>query len=392
MIKAVVLHNYVVPHSFPLLRELAKKKDLDLEVFYMAESARNRRWRLAVKTPGFKYKVLPNFQLSYFTKDLFAYIINPTIIKELVQSKYDIVISDGWLDFSCQASFFQTKVQKKKFILWSESTHNEPSLRRTLSLPLIKMIVRGADAYLARSIKAKKYLVALGASPHKIFMAPCVIDIDFFSARSKISLREKELLKQKLGINSDSPVILYVGQLIERKGIFYLLEAFRRIQKKTKNKMTLLVQGYGPLKNKLLDKCSRQGIKNVVFSDHVEMEEIPKVYALGDIFVLPSYEETWGRVINEAIACGLPVITTRKVGAAGDLVKDGINGYVVKERNVAALQKAVETLLFDPILRKKMAREGLKISEKLYTPRFAAQGVYQAIKFVSREKKENKNV
>jgi len=386
MIKVVVLHNFVVPHSFPLLRELAKKKDIDLEVFYLAESASNRRWQVIPKDPGFRYKILPNYQINFFTKDLFTYIINPTIVQELAKSKYDVVISDGWLDFSCQLVSFLSKLQRKKYILWSESTFNEPSWRRTLSMPLVKTMVRLADAYLARGTRAKEYLAFLGANPQKIFIAPCVIDVDFFHQKSKLSMAEKNQLERKLQIKSKSLVLMYSGQLIERKGLIYLFDAFGKIEEKYGDRVALLIQGYGPIKDKLLKFCRKRRIKNIVFSGHVETEEIPKIYALADIFILPSYEETWGRVINEAMACNLPIITTRKVGASADIVKERVNGFIVEERSSVMLQRAIETLLNDSILRKRMGEASWRISQD-FTPALAAEGVYQAIKFVKNNEK-----
>ncbi len=382
MTKTVILHNYMIPHSFPILNELVQNKDIDLEVFYLAASAKNRRWKITHKNLNFKYKLLPNFQTIFFKEDFFTYIINPTIIWELIKSQYDVVISDGWLDLSCQLAFLMTKILGKKYVLWSESTKNEPSWRRTIALPMVKMMVVHSDAYLVRGTRAREYLISLGADPQKIFLAPCVIDIEFFHRQSKISPSEKKKLKDRFHIRQDSLVILYSGQLIKRKGLIYLLQAFSEIESKYKN-VTLVFQGYGPEKENLFKQCFDENIKNVVFSDHLEIEEIPKIYALADIFVLPSYEETWGRVINEAMACGLPIITTQKVGASVDLVKDGVNGLVVQAENSLALQKAIESLITNDDLRKRMGRASWEISKKYFTPAIAAQGISEAIKFVS---------
>src|SRR3972149_4145264 len=111
--KVLLIHNYMTPYRFPLFRAISKSKNIDLTVYFMSLSAKNRKWSTLPKT-GFKYKILPKIELSYFGKDFFAYIINYTFPFEFLRNKFDVVISAGWLDFASQASFLLCKLTGRK--------------------------------------------------------------------------------------------------------------------------------------------------------------------------------------------------------------------------------------------------------------------------------------
>lgn len=112
------------------------------------------------------------------------------------------------------------------------------------------------------------------------------------------------------------------------------------------------------------------GTNNVIFTGYVDDDTRALYYLLADIFVLPSIDlkvtEEWGLVVNEAMSVGKPAIVTTAVGCAYELVKNGVNGYVVQEKNVAALYQAIKRLLNDDELRIKMGREAKKTINDSY--------------------------
>jgi len=377
-IKTAVLHNIMAPYRFPLFKSVSKYQEIDLEVFFMSPSAKNRRWFLEKKRLGFKYRVLPKIELNFFGRDLLTYIINYTFPFEFFKNKFDVLISAGWLDFASQIGFFLCKLTGRKFIIWSESTRNEPSWRRALTLPFVKLIVRYSDACIAIGTGSKQYLQKLGAESEKIFTAYSTVDIDLFSKGGNISSREKLAIKKRIGIKTDR-VIIYVGQFIERKGIIYLLKSYENLKKEF-NDVSLVLLGYGPLKEEFNKFIKSHKIKDFFFIDHVEVHEMPKMYAISDLLVLPSYEETWGLVVNEAMAVGLPIITTDKVGSSADLVKNFKNGIVVPARDVDRLYQAIKEIITDPFLIKKMSANSKKIIKR-YSPQEAAANFVAAIKY-----------
>lgn len=354
-LKVAILHNIIAPYRFKLFNELAKK-DIDLTVLFMAEGSKNRKWNPDLYTGEirFKYKVLPNIKLKLPIKDYTEYIINPTILFEL--TKYDCVITAGWLDFSCQMTYLFSKIYGYKYIIWSESTLFEDSWQRRLALPYVKWAVKNASGYIAIGSRSKKYLETLGAPANKIEIAYSTVDIEHFADKSRLTLSEKNKIKKKIGIPEKNNVILYVGQFIPRKNVFSLIKAFSLL----KEHCSLLLVGYGPEKQALEGYILKNNITSVVFLPHQEVSEMPAYYGIADVFVLPSIEETWGLVVNEAMACGLPIIISDKVGCGSDLVKNEVNGFIYPVNNSDLFYSRLKKIIDNNELKKSMA---LKSSE-----------------------------
>ncbi|MGB3904053.1 MAG: glycosyltransferase family 4 protein [Anaerolineae bacterium] len=350
--RVMLMHDIMAPYRLALFQRLSQSPGLDLCVYFMRESAANRRWRVD-HTHQFKHKVLPGIALNFKGPDLFTYIINPSVPLELLRNQYDAVVAHGWLNFASQAAFLTCKAGGIPYVLWAGSTINEPSWRRTVSLPLVKLMLRGADACISYGTRSKEYLIHLGAAEEKIFIAINTVDIDHFRRGSTLSSAERAALKRELGVEGRK-VILYTGQLIERKGLRYLIEAYGLLRGERPD-VSLLVVGYGPQEKELKELCAEQGTEDVHFIGHLDVNEIPRYYGISDLYVLPSTEEVWGLVVNEAMACSLPVITTQRVGASADLVEDGVNGFVVREADARQLFEAMKRSVQDAELRRRMA-------------------------------------
>jgi glycosyltransferase involved in cell wall biosynthesis len=359
--RAVLLHSIVTPHVIPLFEHLNCSSDLDITVLFFGETEANRIWTTPQPLP-FPHKFLPGVDLRLRGKDLSTYWINPTIWKELKTLDPQAVISTGWDSFASLTSFVYTKLFRRNYILWSGSTAHEPSWRRTLAMPLVRLIVRGADACVAYGTRAKEYLVQLGAPPEKVFIATNTVDVDYFHRASRLTSAERQELKRQLGIRAGR-VILYVGQLIERKGVATLIRAYARL-KETDSDVGLVVVGYGQQESELKALCAQKRLADVHFLGAVDLPEMPRFYGLADLFVLPSGEEVWGLVINEAMACELPVITTDKVGAGADLVRPGVNGLVVADGDADELYRAMARILGEPDTLARMGRESWRIIQK----------------------------
>jgi len=377
--KIALIHNIITPYIVPLFNRLASMPQIDLYVYFMAASEKNREW--ITKLSGqFKYKVLPGLSFNFFAKDLFAYHINPSIIWELIRNNYDIILSAGYASFTNQIAFFYAKICRKPFILWSGSTINESSLLRKVSLPLIKFMVKHSDVLIAYGTRAREYLIHLGASPDKIFIAYNTVDTDFFKQQTTVLKIKKQEVKDELGIRNKA-IVLYAGQLIERKGIKYLLKAYSKL--KDEFDVALLIVGDGNQKEELKELCLKENIKDVFFAGHKQFEELPRYYAISDIFVLPSTEEVWGLVLNEAMACGLPVIATDKAGASVDLIKDGVNGYVVEAKNAEWLYQAMKKILSNPELKQSMGTNSQQIIDNGFRIEHTKQGFISAINYIT---------
>ena len=138
----------------------------------------------------------------------------------------------------------------------------------------------------------------------------------------------------------DGKVILSIGQFIHRKGFDVLLKAAASLQEGA----NLYIVGGEPTEE-YLKMCADLALTNVHFLGFMKKEKLVKYYQAADLFVLPTREDIWGLVINEAMAFGLPVITTDRCVAGLELVEDGLNGYIVPVGDVAALAEKMNAVL-----------------------------------------------
>lgn len=222
------------------------------------------------------------------------------------------------------------------------------------------------------------YLNILSALPDKVFIMPNV---------SNISVKEgdyinKEKLKKKLKI-ADKKVVLYVGRLIKRKGVDYLIKAFAKLKNEI-NDVVLIIIGRGECRDELELLVKNLNIEDsVYFMGYVEDELLPAYYLLCNICVVPSITygmaDPWVLVVNEAMYFGKPVIATDAVGAAFDMIKDGENGFMVPEKDSEALYEAMKKILSDPELEEKMGKESKKIIERKFRYEHMIEGFSKAI-------------
>jgi glycosyltransferase involved in cell wall biosynthesis len=183
-----------------------------------------------------------------------------------------------------------------------------------------------------------QFWAAFGADTKRIFFVPLGVDTDYFREKVDLWRARRAEIRAENGWTQDY-VLLYVGRLVRQKRVDVLIEAMQKLELARKD-IGLLIVGDGVEYEPLADQAS--SLQNVHFLGFRDLPDLPQYYAIADAFVLPSEIEPWGIVVAEALACGLPVIATRKVGAAWDLVQDGKNGYVVPENDAAALAVAID--------------------------------------------------
>lgn len=149
---------------------------------------------------------------------------------------------------------------------------------------------------------------------------------------------EKQKLRQELGLGNGK-MILSIGQFIHRKGYDIMLRAAAKLDPGT----DIYIVGGDPTEE-YLQICREENLQNVHFVGFMKKDQLLKYYQAADLFVLPTREDIWGLVINEAMAYGLPVITTDRCVAGLDLVENGVNGYIVPVADVDALADSINTL------------------------------------------------
>lgn len=361
--KILIIHNIISPARIALFNELNdyyKKRGDEFKVLFLSESDKNRNWKNEFEIK-FNYQILKNHAIRIGQKDLFTFFINLNIKKILNQNIPDKIICFGWDHLSAYISNVWARKNKKQFTLWCGSTKYEKSWRRTLFKPLVKYLLKRTNDFIVYGTRAKNYLMTFGVDKSKINIFFNSIDVDYFQNKIiKFTDIDRRNLKKIIGIKTKK-IILFNGQLIERKGIFNLLNAFKTYQEKD-NDISLLIIGTGKEEEKIKRIIQRENVKNIFFTGFIPYKELYKYYAISDVLILPSKEEVWGLVVNEAMACGLPVITTRQTGSSVDLVEENRNGIIINTGTPKNIKEAIEKI-FELKLNKK--NNSLEIIKKI---------------------------
>lgn len=189
---------------------------------------------------------------------------------------------------------------------------------------------RTYDLFLGVGSLTLEYLKAFGVPAGRTGLFPYAVDVDDFRRRSRLSPEERAAMRTRLGVPADARVILSLAKLSPREAPWDLLRAFTRLEGES---AWLVLAGDGPERAALEQAAGPQ----VRFPGYIPYPELPALYAAADLFVHPAREERWGVSVQEALACGLPVIASSRVGAAFDLVETGGNGFTYAAGDDAGL-------------------------------------------------------
>lgn len=205
-----------------------------------------------------------------------------------------------------------------------------------------------------------------GIDPKMIHLVPNGVDTDFFQPKS-----DKIMAQQQFSLG-EGPCVLFVGNLIPRKGLPYLIEAAKQIIRKHP-KTTFAIAGEGPLRDRLINSVQKQKIaSNFKFLGKIEEKLLPSLYRASDVFVLPSLQEGQGIVLLEAQASSVPVVAF-ETGGVKEALRNGETGILVNPKDNIALAEAVIKILDDNVLREKMGSNGRKFVVENFTWDICAQ-------------------
>lgn len=332
-----VVYSIPSPYQEQLFECIAHRDDIELHVSYRDERAADRDW--VVDIGDYNYDVMDGITL-------FGRQINPGIVRKLQRDNPDVLVIGGYAHPTMQLATVTAWTLGIPVVLWCEShgldwRNRRPDLRTRVKDVLLSVLVRGCGAFLAPGRLQLQYLEAHGADPDDVFIGTHTCDIAAF--RDGAADADPEVTRREYGITEDV-VLTYVGRLIEEKGLPELVDAAASVSG-SHDDVAFVLAGTGPLKEDLRQQIRKHGLDNMYLPGFVPRNELPALYGASDVFIFPSRGDPWGVVVNEAMACGLPVVTTQSVGAGYDLVVDGVNGAIVPPNDSTALASAIERVL-----------------------------------------------
>ena len=334
------------------IRELAQelgRRGHRVDIFTRLQDSRaDRTVRLAEKVRlihlraganGHLHKWALHPHLADFCRELEGFRAEQGLHYDLVHSHYWLSgLVGNWARDQWQVPhiiIFHTLGALKNMTVEAE---REPDVR----LEAERELVEACDRILAPTLRERDHLIRYyGARPERIGVVPCGVNLALFRPMDKARAR------QQLGFSPEETVVLFVGRFAPLKGIERLLAAATYLQEPRRLRL-VIIGGNG-------DRTSESqrvwrfsevyGIeKTVTLAGRVAQEQLPPYYSAADVLVLPSYYESFGLVALESLACGTPVVAT-EVGAMPSILREGVNGCVVRDGSPRALARGIDRVL-----------------------------------------------
>lgn len=271
----------------------------------------------------------------------------------------DVLNITGYFDWAQVLLMFYARWKGVKVVISSESSsadHNRSAWKEWIK----KMIVGRANAFFCFGKTSANYLESLGVAKSAIKVQNAAV-IDEQVIRNRYDEAKKGLPAQTT-TNAVSRKFVYVGRLAAEKNLAILMQAFSNVVKQTGSDWKLLFVGDGPERGKLERLAAEAGIAGqVIFAGGFPWYQVPGWLAQSDVLVLPSKSEPWGLVVNEAMVCGMPVVVSQTCGCAGDLVRNGVNGFTFDHSRQDELEEHLTFFIRNPDRIAGMGQESLKL-------------------------------
>jgi 1,2-diacylglycerol 3-alpha-glucosyltransferase len=372
--RLVILTEIISPYRIPLFNALAREANMDLHVIFLAETDPTlRQWQVFREEIRFSYQVLPSWRKRVGRYNV---LLNKGVSDALAASAPDVILCGGYNYVASWQALVWATNRKIPFFLWSESTEQDQR-RGHAAVELLKTeFLHKCSGFVVPGHSAREYLRTLRIDQGRIFTAPNAVDNDLFARASAAARQNSSAHREQLSLPDH--YFLFVGRLVREKGVFELLSAYAKLDAATRQRVGLVFVGSGECREELEATASQIAPGLVKFACFTQRDQLATYYALADALILPTYTDPWGLVVNEAMACGLPIILSRVAGCAADLVKQNWNGLLVPPRDVSSLTSAMRCLASPPDVRAMM---GSNSSQHilLYSPTEWSKGIAQMV-------------
>ncbi len=374
--KFALLTHFIAPYRLTLYKALTDHLG-ELRVFICTPMEPNRPWNPDWK--DLKVTLQKNFTLwrtwrhpAGFSDTLYVQIPYDTLW-QLWKYRPDVIISQELGMRTLQAIIYRKLNPKSRIILWALYSEATEQGRGRLREWLRHILLPHTDAVLVNGESGARYIHRFGVADEKIFRVFQPIDVSIFSA---VNLHRDP---------SQATRLLYVGQLIERKGLLPFMKALEAWAKDHPEKtIELWLVGDGPLQATLEGQNLPRNV-SVRFWGNVEYAKLPEIYAQAGILAFPTLADEWGLVVNEAMAAGLPILGSLYSQAVEELCVEGKTGWIFRPDQESEIYGALDRALSTPVEVLETMRVTVRDRIQHLTPEFVADRFLQAIEYVLEE-------
>lgn len=374
-----ILQTHPVQYLSPLYRTLAARSDVDLTVFFAHRPNAVEQgtgfgvpfeWDVDL-TGGYRSEWLTNVAAKP-SASAFMGCDTPEIAGIVARRRFDAFVVMGWHARSYwQAMAGCWRAGVPVMVRGDSQLTTEPGAKRAVKRVVYPLFVRRLAACLSVGERSDAYFRYYGA--RRVVRTPHFVDNDFLGRRALELAPERSALRARWGIPDGALVLAFVGKHIPIKRPVDLV---RGIAASGRRDVWALYVGDGELRRACEDEAERLGV-NARFAGFMNQTQLPEAYAAADVLVLPSQSETWGLVVNEAMASGRPALVSEAVGSAPDLVHDGATGYRFAVGDVEALGRHIARLADDRTMVERMGGHARTLVAE-YSVDAAADGIVHA--------------
>jgi len=367
--KLAIISSHPIQYNAPMFALLSKSDIIEPKVFYTwsqstdtvedKDFGKKIQWDIPL-LDGYQYEIVENISADPGPHHRNG-IDCPTLNKSIEDWGADALMVFGW---NYKAHYNAMKHFKGSIPVYfrGDSTLIDETggIKQLLRRCFLRWVYRSADFAFYVGKNNKEYFLKHGFTEEELFFAPHAIDNQRFNDSSGDYTKAAALWRTELGISQDEVVVVFVGKFEPKKNPLLLLHAAKKLNNP---KVHFVFVGNGLLEEEM--KKEAKGMDNIHFVPFQNQSRMPVVYYLSDILALPSQGpgETWGLVVNEAMACGRAVLVSTKAGCFSDLVENGKNGYVFESGEVNDCVSALEKMS-DKQSCKKMGLESQQMIKK----------------------------
>lgn len=369
-----VLATHPIQNHAPVFRELARQCDLRVHFAHRQTPDGQAQAGFGVAfdwdvdlLSGYDSAFLDNRSGRPATNRFFG-CDTPDIDEVVARGRFDAFLVMGW---SVKSYWQAVRACRRRGVPVLIRGDSQLAERRNLPLRLAKEVIyprllRSFDGFCYVGRRNHDYLRHYGLPESRLFFSPHCVDNQDFAAKAELARRAPR-------DGRATRAVLFAGKLVERKRPFDLVRALALATRQGCRAEAVFV-GAGELEGSLRREAASSGVA-ATFHGFQNQSRMPSVYAMADLLVLPSdHRETWGLVVNEAMACGVPAVVSDAVGCGPDLIEAGRTGAVFPLGDVAALAEAIRSTLALP---PEAVRRHLGEKMAVYSPAAAARGVLQ---------------
>ncbi len=341
--------THPIQYFTPLLEALARVDGNRFEVLYCSAELETShaeagfgieyKWDIPL-LEGYPYRVLRNRAAKPSTMRFWG-LDNPELKSVIASRKYQAVILNGWHFKSAWQAIFACRSNRIPVLVRSDSHLRTPRspLKQAAKWAPYRSFIPRFDACLPAGAWSQEYFLHYGARPDRIFRVPHCVDNRRFEQQARALGQEREVLRRRWGLPSSAVVYLLAGKLIPIKRPLDFLQALERSMA-AGAPVAGLVAGDGPLRAQC-EEYVRSHQLPVGFGGFLNQSRMAEAYAAADALVLPSESETWGLIVNEAMASGLPCFVSDHVGCGPDLVEESVTGGCFRMGDIQGLAEVM---------------------------------------------------